>query len=158
MAAVRLDPFRRIVGVGWPSAVGPFRVLYQFIVGSGATIGVNLHGNQTGLYVASDAIRLTLADFTVYGPLTPLGVFYSPLTTFPAGFGHPAIATPAGFTAVSYDGTLGVSPSADAAPVLIEILRGGVILSQSLATWSQTASYAGGWPLVGGSMTRVAVK
>jgi hypothetical protein len=131
--AVRLDPFRRIVNVAWPSApgfdlfwfeAGNFR---QTPIGGGGTFSflsfsLFFYGNQVGAIAPTWTIRTTFADLSVredYGTTNNLVVFNN-VTTDPTT-GKP---TPAGFTQVTGDG-VSLAPSiALAVPTRVEFING----------------------------------
>lgn len=155
MSAVRLDPFARIVGVSWPSAAGPFRVLHQVQVnGIGATfaysyaVAVHIRGNVSSLYFNTDRLRLTVGGVPFENPGAP-SIFYSTATTFGVA-PQPVFSTPDGWTVIAV-----ATPQAftntfhDAAPSLLEVMRAGVpVLSVPLGTWSLYTEQSAQYPLL----------
>lgn len=160
--AVRLDPFRRIVGVGWPSAAtGPFRVLLQIDILAGPIyryqLAMHFHGDQSAVYFGTDQARGTWGGTPFTNPNAP-AVFYSAAGTFP-GFGlHPDVVTPTGWTV--FNAALAVAGYfLDAQLTLFEILRAGSpILAVDVSTWSTFANQSGGYPAAGTFANRVRVK
>lgn len=151
MSAVRLDPFRRIVSVGWPSAVGPFRTLLQIEILSGPIyryqLAMHLHGNQSGVYFNTDRLRGTWGGVPFESPTAP-AIFFSNTLTFPGGGLHPDVSTPAGWTVINAThATAGYF--LDAPLTLMEILRGGApILSVPVSGWTEYTNQTAAYPAV----------
>lgn len=154
--AVRLDPFRQIVNVAWPTAAtGPFVGLYTVFVNTptnlGITFALTIHGNQTAAYFTSDRLRLTLADAYTLLPTSNPTVTFVNATSLPGGlFGHPPISTPNGYTVIQHPSISQPFPIHDSPPVLLEVLRAGTpILAVDVDPWSLYTFVQMSWPAVG---------
>ena len=144
MSAVRLDPFRRIVGVSWPApglAINVFRSTFTVTARAdgnwqyGATLGC--HGDVTALFsFPSDSIRVTSNGIAISAG-TANAATYNPATTFGTGVNEPIIATPAGFTLLTCPGAVSSSFFADLAHTRAEIVRGAsVVFDLDVSAWA----------------------
>lgn len=161
MSAVRLDPFRRLVNVGWPSAAaGPFRMFHQAarqtLTIYRYTFALQIHDNQTGVYFTTDRLRLVVGGVPLDHPAAPTVTYIAALTQ--TSIGGIVTPTPAGYTVILASGfdltTLYDTPSDE-----IAIVRGGVpVLSVPVTSWPAFAFAGGGWPAVSGVRTHERVK
>jgi hypothetical protein len=151
--AVRLDPFGRLIGVGWPSAplLSAFRLaltVYHDAVGQrDYRANIQFHGDQTAivnplnrLEITFDGILITWSGGTES---------YSPLTTYAGGGSHPDIPTPAGYTSRSFGAVIS-SLVGDGPPETFDYLEfffgGASLAAANVSGWGLYTRTVGPYP------------
>jgi hypothetical protein len=173
--AVRLDPFRRIVNVNWPSP-STGRLLQAWISEVATAPAGNARAGFYLLLEPFDAVTLTAGGvpfgtgdlafrFTIGGvPRTmtdPFG-FGFPTITGAGGTGSPAVAPladgrnincPDGYAEILFTDNV-VRPIMDLPPTLVEVIRlsdSSIVYTQDVSAWATVRTVSGSFPTAPGN-------